>query len=279
MKKHISLTLVLVLSLGCSRCLGDEYSARRYAEVVGHDDLFLTACLLERADVQQDLKMTAEQIATIKHIWNATQREIPGLVELVAGYRKRQLDPTLSPSDKDKLREAVKSEVKSCINAYRRKELPAALSVNQRQRLGELVMQMRGPIAVCDDPALSSQLQLSEKQRAKMGETVKHYEAGLGWLRARFGRQQISGIHKNETQEERQNELEALFVVIRAIEKERDADLFVELTSEQLASWGKVQGRPLPIAWPRTLASDSPFENEEGRSPQAEQPDQRQNEP
>jgi hypothetical protein len=118
---------------------------------------------------------------------------------------------------------------------------------------------MRGPIALLDDPAILSKLQLSEKQRAEMGETVKHYEAGLKWLRGRYGRQQISGIHKNETQEDRQNELEALFVVIRAIEKERDADLLLEITPEQLALWSTIKGRLFPIAWPPTSVSDFPF--------------------
>ena len=259
MKKNFSPTLVLVLCLACSLCLGDDNSARRYAEFTGHDDLFLMSCLLERKDVQHELKITAEQIAKVKHIWNATDHEIPGLVELVTCYRKRQSDPTLSVSDKEKLREAMNSDVKSCINAYQRKELPAILSANQRQRLTELLIQMRGPIALLDDPAILSKLQLSEKQRAEMGETVKHYEAGLKWLRGRYGRQQISGIHKNETQEDRQKELEALFVVIRAIEKERDADLLLEITPEQLALWSTIKGRLFPIAWPPTSVSDFPF--------------------
>ena len=65
----------------------------------------------------------------------------------------------------------------------------------------------------------------------------------------------------NETLEDRQKEVEALFVVIHAIEKERDAnDLLLELTPDQLASWRKIQGTPFPIAWTPTSAMDFPFE-------------------
>jgi hypothetical protein len=214
---------------------------------------------LEREDVQRELKMTAEQVAKVKHIWNATEHEIPGLADLVAHYKNRQSDPILSASDKEKLTEAVNSDVKSCIDAYQRKELPAILSVNQRQRLTELLIQMRGPIALLDAPPISSKLQLGEKQRAGLGDTVKHYEKGLGWLRARYGRQQISGLSKNETLEDRKKEVDALFVVIRAIEKERDADLLVELTPDQVALWSTIQGKLFPIAWPPTSAFDFPF--------------------
>ncbi len=266
MKTNLLLSLLMfALSVACSPCLGDNGSARRYADFKWYDDLFLEFCLLERGEVQHELKMTAEQIAKVKHIPRATAREIPGLMELLAKNRKRQSDPTLSASDKKKLGKAASDEMISCTNAYQRKELSATLSASQKQRLGELVIQMRGPIAIVDDLAVSSKLQLSDKQKTSMKETVKDYGEELKWLQGRYGRQQISGLHKDETREDRQKELEALFVVIRAIEKERDADLLLELTSDQLALWQEIQGKPLPIAWPPTSVSDSPFDEQEGK--------------
>jgi hypothetical protein len=59
--------------------------------------------------------------------------------------------------------------------------------------------------------------------------------------------------------EDRKKEVDALFVVIRAIEKERDADLLVELTPDQVALWSTIQGKLFPIAWPPTSAFDFPF--------------------
>jgi hypothetical protein len=257
---HLFSLLVLVQVVASCPCLGDDGSARRYAELLGNDELFLTFSLLERGDVQHELKMTAKQVATVKQAYNATAREIPGMTELLANSRKRQSDPTLSAADRVKLGKAVNAEFRSHIEAFQRKELSVALSTIQRQRLDELLTQMRGPIAILENPAISSKLQLSERQRAEMQDTVKHYEAGLGWLRARYGRQQISGLHVNETMADRQKEVEALFVVIHAIEKERDADLLVGLTPDQLASWRKIQGKPFPIAWTPTSVSCCPFE-------------------
>ncbi len=258
---HLFSLLVLAQLVASCPCLGDDGSARRYAELLGNDELFLTFSLLERGDVQHELKMTSQQVAIVKQAYNATAREIPGMTELLANSRKRQLDTTLSASDRVKWGKAVNSDMKNRIEAYQRKELSATLSANHRQRLDELLTQMRGPIAILENPAISSKLPLSERrQRAEMQDTVKHYEAGLGWLRARYGRQQISGLHVNETLEDRQKEVEALFVVIHAIEKERDADLLVGLTPDQLASWRKIQGKPFPISWTPTSVSDFPFE-------------------
>jgi hypothetical protein len=257
---HLFSLLVLAQFVASCPCLGDDGSARRYAELLGNDELFLTFSLLERGDVQHELKMTAKQVAIVKQAYTA--REIPGMTEFLANSRKRQSDPTLSAVDRVKMGKAVHAEFRSRIEAFQRKELSAALSAIQRQRLDELLTQMRGPIAILDNPAISSKLRLSERQRAEMQDTVKHYEAGLGWLRARYGRQQISGLHVNETLEDRQKEVEALFVVIHAIEKGRDADLLVglRLTPDQLASWRKIQGKPFPIAWTPTSVSDFPFE-------------------
>jgi hypothetical protein len=261
MKMNLSFSLLLLAqSLVCCLCLGDDGSARRYANVMGNDELSFTFSLLERGDVQHELNTAPGQVAKIARICHPPDREVPGLAELVARYKKRRSDPAASPADREKSRKSFNSDLGRCIAAYQRKELSATLSLDQTQRLNELLTQMRGPIAVLDVPAISSKLQLSEKQRAEMADTVKHYEAGLGWLRARYGRQQISGLHKstNETWEDRQKELEALFTVICAIEKERDADLLVELTPDQLASWSTIQGRLFPIAWPPTSVSDSP---------------------
>ena len=261
MIKNLWLTEVLGLLLVGSLCVADDGSARRYAELPASDDLSWMFSLLERKDVQDELHTAPGQVARIARICHPPDREVPGLEELVARYKKRQSEPATSPVDREKSRKSFNSDLGRCIAAYQRKELSATLSANQRQRLDELLTQMRGPIAVLDVPAISSKLQLSEKQRTEMADTVKHYEAGLGWLRARYGRQQISGLHKstNETPEDRQKELEALFTVIRAIEKERDANLLMELTPDQLESWSTIQGRLFPIAWPPTSVSDSPF--------------------
>ncbi len=265
MKENLLPTLVLVLCLGYSPCLGDDGSARRYAEFTGGDGLVRAFCLLEREDVQHELKMTAEQVAKVKHAVNATAHEIPGLLELGASYKKRQADVSLSESDRKKLKDSFSADLRNCLEQFQKRELSSALSAVQRKRLAELVIQMRGPVAIVEDPAISGKLQLGDEQLTAMRQVVKSY-AELKWLQARYGRQQISGArYANETPEDRQKELEGLFHVIREIERARDGALLLNFTPQQRASWTAIQGKPFPITWPATSVLDIlPFQDGKG---------------
>jgi hypothetical protein len=255
---------VLVLVLGYSLSVADDRSARRYAEFAEHDDLFRTFSLLERKDVQDELKLAPEQVAKAKHIWRPPEREVPGLPELIARYRTLQADPSLSDADRKKARDKFSADLGSCYAKYQHHELAATLSTVQKQRLDELLLQMRGPIAIVDDSAVSSKLQLSDQQLAEMRDTAKQYAAELGWLQARYGRQQISDRrYKGETREDRQGELAALFTVICAIEKERDASLVITLAPQQFTSWTTMQGKAFPIVWPAATPFDYPFDEKE----------------
>ena len=186
MKTKLLFSVFLLAQLSASStCFGDDGSARRYAEFEWNDELSLTFCLLARDDVQHELKMAAKQVVRVKHAECAGSAEIPGLMDLLQNGVKKQSDPTLSASEKHKLTKTAISEVKTRTESYQRKELSATLSVDQRQRLDELLLQMRGPTAILDNRAIWSKLQLSEKQKAEMIDTVKNYEKVLGWLRAR----------------------------------------------------------------------------------------------
>jgi hypothetical protein len=259
MKPNALLSLLLLVEfVAPCPCVGDDGSARRYAEPMKDDEPALMLCLLVRPDVQRELKLAAKHITTIKHACCPEWREVPGLMELVAKSRKVESDQTPAAPGREKLAKAANAEFKTRIKAYQRQQLAATLSLNQRQRLDELLTQMVGPMAILENAPIASRLGLSEKQKAEMADTAKHYDAGLGWLRARYGRQQISGFSKGESKQDREKELDALFVVIRATEKERDTALLVGLVPDQLAAWRKIQGKPFPIAWPPGSISDCP---------------------
>ena len=268
MKTNLLHAPMLVLSLGCCLCVGDDGSARRYAQFTDFGDWCPAFYLLERKDLQEELEMTPEQLAKVEQIRRAPTPDTPHVPELIANYKKRQSDPAFSASEHQEMKESFESVLGICFVAYQRKALSVTLSTNQRQRLGELVIQMRGPIALVNDAALSSQLGLSDKQTTEMKGTVKYYEADLKRLQGRYGRQHISGrSREDETRKDRQKELEALFTVIRAIEKERDADLLLDLTPEQLESWATIQGAPFSIAWPRTSLLDFPLGEQDSQNP------------
>lgn len=250
--------LVIALCLACCPCLGDNNSARRYVNFKWQDDLFLTFCLLDRKEVQHELKMTAEQLVKIKHIVTPKDTDMPGFTEFLASLKKQQSSSNPSNPGRGGQPGTTSDAIRNWINTYQRRELAAMLSAVQKQRLGELLIQMRGPISIVDDEAVSSKLQLSSEQRARMKESVEAYETPLTWLQKRYGRQQIAGL-RNETLRDRENEIEALFVVIRALEKERDDTLLLGLTQAQNALWASFQGRPLRIDWSPTSAFDQPF--------------------
>lgn len=266
------LPAMLAATLGACLCAADDGSARRYAGFEIDTDVYCTFSLLERKAVQDELKLTPEQIAKIKDIWRGKEQDIPGLQELLDRSKKLNSAPAISDADRKKQNMSFWSQFGKLTEAYQGKELSATLSGNQRQRLNELLAQMRGPMIILDDPAIASRLGLSDKQRAKMAEIVKDFEAdNLGWLRRRYGRQQFAGIGPGETMRGREEEVQALFVLIRTQEKQRDHDLLCELTPDQLTSWRKIQGQPFPIAWPLRGLGEYPFnvlsEDEVGDAP------------
>jgi hypothetical protein len=226
--------------------------------------------LLDRTEVQKDLRLSHEQIRTIKHIWHAPDKDIPGLSEAVYRQRKAKADSKVSESDKNKRKQAFSAELDRLIEAYRRKELLATLSAAQTKRLSELLIQMRGPIVLLDDAEIKARFRFSEKQLIEMQKTVKYFEQDdrtsllapspdLSALIRRYARQQISAIMPHQTEADLQEELNALFIVIRAMERERDASLLMDLTPEQLSLWSKTRGASLAIAWPPTSIRDDPF--------------------
>jgi hypothetical protein len=261
---------ILGFVIWTSICWADHGSARHYAEDSSCDDVFRIFSLLERSEVQKDLRLSQEQIRTIKHIWHAQAKDIPGLPEARARHRKAMADSKLSEFDKNKERQASNAEVGRLIEAYQRKELLATLSTAQRKRLSELLIQMRGPIVLMDDAEIKARFRFREKQLIEMQKTVKYFEQDdrasllapspdLSALIRRYGRQQFSARMPHQTEADLEEELKALFIVIRAMERERDASLLMDLTPAQLSLWSEIRGALLPIAWPQTSIKDYPF--------------------
>jgi hypothetical protein len=139
MKSSVLLSLLILCEIVASRpCLGDDGSARRYADIKSRDEISLAFCLLlNQANVQSELKLSAKQLETVKH---ASMGAFPGEREFFEDYRKRLDDPTLSAADKKKLEKARSDEWWRRSEAYRRQQLSATLSANQRQRLDELLI-------------------------------------------------------------------------------------------------------------------------------------------
>ena len=170
--------------------------------------------------------------------------------------------PSLSEEEKAKIKEDYYKVLMEQSASYNEQKLRKILSPKQRQRLNQLVFQMEGPIALLYKSETCALLNLKEHQIEKIKKVVEYYAADLHSFYGRYGRQQINARRFDETRENRQQELQALAVVITAIEKDRDGDILLCLTEEQRTKWKIIQGRPLSISWASQLLSEEAFSDE-----------------
>ena len=265
--------IVCFASLFGSWAFADNVTARRYGEIQD-DSMFRLFSLLDREEVQADLVLSSNQLARIKGLWIVPVDSIAELDDLKTDYKTKRSNPKATDAEKQKLKGWFEVEFSRLMASYQKKGLATVLSFNQVARLHELLIQMQGPRVLASDAALAARLGLSEEQNEKMREIIAYYETDLKTVRWRYGRQQISARREDESREDRANELECLFVVIQAIEKEQDSALLGVLNAEQRAVWRSVMGNFLPIQWPESSIADYPFETQ-GTDSEKEQIDLR----
>lgn len=251
----------LVLLVGTT-VFGDDGSARRYCDWTHEDDTPRAFCLLGRKEVQKDLALTMEQVERLKRAWRVPKQDIPGVEEFSATFKKLIADPTLSDYDREKFGMSYTSGVLIFYRAYERQELSQTLSPKQMQRLRELLIQMRGPTILTEDASLARMVHLSDEHVSEMKDTIKSGEATLETFRKRLGREMVAGLSANETIQDREEGINLLCEVVRAVERERDHDLLSSLTPEQRSSWNALGGKPLSIAWPVENLLQDPFGEE-----------------
>lgn len=258
MKTVLLMGHALVLAVGCAVAYGDDGSARRYCDPCT-DDTSRMFFLLGRREVQKDLALTTDQVGRLQRTAQKAPKDIPSFREFAASVKKLMADPMLSAPDRHKLVELYVTASASLISTYQRKELSQTLSAKQMQRLRELLIQMRGPMILIEDSALVRAVHLSDEQLAEMKETIKRDEAPLATFRRRMGRQMIAGLSAGETIQNREKEINLLCGVVRALESQRDYDLFSSLKHEQKSLWTRLSGSPLSIDWPLESPWQDPF--------------------
>ena len=230
------------------------YTARRYIDMFELDRSpkdFLSDRyrLLAQAVVQTELKLSPTQAAAIEKAWNTPEKEIPGLTEFIAGYRKDRDRPNLTKRERTVLNtEAIRGITKLCDDFHQQK-LREILEPKQRQCLDELLIQMRGPILIVVDPRLASRLGIGSDQitaiKGVVSETDKQFIPSL----KKFGRGFISGYGPNESEQDRDREMKGLIDRLGRLIKNRDERILQLLTEEQAKRWKALQGTPVPILW------------------------------
>jgi|GEM_PF-2721390 len=173
--------------------------------------------LLENSFISLELKLNEEQ-----------QRELRELIRMARSDMHKVMArlPT-TEAEREAVMNAVKSELNSIYQRYRA-EAEDVLTPEQKQRLGELMLRVRGMSAITD-PAYVEVLDLSEKQEKEIRAIVDA---------AKEQRKEIRKATKGEGKEGRQERREKL----KQLRTETDEKIKAVLTPAQIEKFEKLKG-------------------------------------
>ena len=246
---------MILLGAGCTP-LSHGQSARRYV-VAPFEDLTTISkfYLLDRHEVQRDLNLTTNQVATLAEAFNTPYEKIPGLGGWQARYRG------LSAEEKGqymKDREAISS-------TWFESQIVGILKRKQRDRLDALLLQMKGPRAIMTIPGMMEKLGVTPEQAAKIQRIIREHQDEWSPFYRQFGHYMLQRSRSGQTAEEAQKEQDTLVATITKILKNQDEAIMAELTKTQRNQWQGMQGPLLPVSWPETNGFYVPFADSAGR--------------
>jgi len=205
--------------------------------------------LLTQGVVQAELKVSAKQAVALEKAWNTPGKETPGLAEFIASHRKNRDRPNLTEQERLALNAEVSRGIARLCDELLQQKLREILEPKQRQRLDELLIQMRGPVLIVVDPRLASRLDIRSDQmttiKGVVSETDKQFIPSL----KKFGRGFISGFGPSESEQDRDREMKELIDRLGRLIKDRDDRILQLLTEEQAQRWKALQGTPIQIRW------------------------------
>lgn len=161
--------------------------------------------LLQQKSVQDELKLTTDQVDKVKQVAEKMRGSFTGRPE--GGDRQEAMK---------KLEEARQAADK---------EIGGILSADQSKRLKEIVLQQAGPMALAR-PDVAKDLGLTDEQQAKVKEITEGFSTSL--------RDQLRG-GANTNREEARSKMESL-------RKETNDKLIAVLKDDQKKSWEKLLG-------------------------------------
>jgi Spy/CpxP family protein refolding chaperone len=172
---------------------------------------YYLSALLDRPDVQSDLKLTSAQQAKANDLARKARQEQSGLAEQLT---------SASPEQRQKLQQEIRAEES--------RRLGAVLDPAQQKRLRQIRLHLQGLSAVFS-PTTADELNLTAGQRGRIWEIMGQYGQAVreifqsgGDPRPRF----------------------------EALRKETDGKILAVLTVQQRNSWKDMEGPPFKAAAP-----------------------------
>lgn len=271
--KRILTTIAIILFMTSCRDSGESPSARRWLDMFEvnrvfpdanpRDDFVTTRFrLLERPEIQAELKLSPDQLRDVQKIYTAPSSQVPGLGDFLAAQRKKGSDLS------GEARESYNIETRRGINRitadFYSEKLTELLSRKQRERLEQLVIQVHGPIIIAYDKNVASALDIHPDQMEQIRSLLNKTDQDIIPALQRFGRGFISGLGAGETEESRASEMTNLIARLRQTIAERDGAILQVLTDDQRKKYRTLQGPPLQIEWNPWNLLQIPFEPEFG---------------
>lgn len=248
------------IMIGAQVCylMADDGSARRYASL-DRDWVTCKYFLLSQPAVQKDLNLTQLQIKSLESAMSSSPTNIPAIAEF-RRTQKQLLVDAQTDEERQKIRRAGNERMHNIFNQNSENAIEKTLSTNQTKRLGELLLQMKGPHVLLEDAELGRQLNLTQEQTNRLSQTSDSYSQFLCLLRHRYLGLQIQTERKRE-RADIDSEMASVSRVIKEIEKDRDSALLSVLNENQQQSWSNLCGKPLSIDWEPDYFSSVPFED------------------
>jgi len=235
----------------------DDNSARRFA-ALDRDAVICKYFLLSEKQVQNSLKVTQQQVESLKSVMQSSPTNIPAFADLRRS-QKQLLEASQSDEERTKIRQAGNEKATFLIHQNWEMTIQNTLSTFQIKRLDELYLQMKGPQAILEDTNIVQQLNITKQQINQLNDVISSYSQFLSLLRQRFLRVQIQPI-RNRDRADLDSEIQSLVRVIKEVEKDQDTELLAVLSKKQLHLWNDLCGGPLPINWKVDYFSDTPFQ-------------------
>jgi Spy/CpxP family protein refolding chaperone len=183
---------------------------------------------LDWGPVQKDLKLTPEQ-----------KEKLKAINEEFRASRRKQLEGPTGATAEDRPAKAaeLRAKARQSRAEYKRK-IDAVLLLEQRSRLGQMTLQLRGPLAALADEEVANALKLTDEQKKQ----IQAIEEATG-EKVRSALQSL-----RERRSAAQGDLEAKASDLRDQAVQQALGV---LTPEQKQSFEKMKGENFPVERPR----------------------------
>jgi hypothetical protein len=250
--------LLVILVFQVPRLFADDNCARRYA-ALERNPITCKYFLLSQKAVQNSLKLTPFQLASLESAMSASPTSNPAIMELHKS-EKQAMEAAKTDEERVEIRRSGNEKAHQLIYQNLDVRLRTVLVPSQSTNLDGLYFQMKGPCAILEDTNVVKRLGLQSAQINQFNDVLDSQKVLLSLLRQRFLGLQIQPSRKRNL-DDIGSEIDSIVRVIKEVEKDEDAELLVILNDHQRDIWSHLCGAPVSIDWKVDSFSDVPFQN------------------